>query len=221
MENHKIRFKFQKINEFKYLSHLETVRLMIFAARRAKIPIKYSEGFSPNPKLNFSFPVPVGLASFAEYADMEVCEKIDTERFITDLNNNLGDGFKILEALFHKEKLPSLMADIAIIKYVFKLYFKNKSLTDDYRKEIIRMKEEQKSVWMDEFKESEADADIVYLNIFGYTKLLNNNNIFKFNDFLINLKILSNNKNVDIMDFFKEEAYVIRGDILKTPMNIV
>ena len=221
MENYKIRFKFQKINEFKYLSHLESVRLIILAARRAKIPVKYSEGFNPNPKLNFSFPVPVGLASFAEYADMEVCEKIDINEFKIALNNNLGSGFNILEAIFHKEKMPSLMADIAIIKYVFKLHFNDLSLLDDYKNEIGNIKKEIKSVWKNRFKVLEGNPDIVNLTIFGYTKLLNNNNIFKFNDFLINLKILSNNKNVDIMDFFKEEAYVIRGDILKTPMDIV
>ncbi len=221
MENYKIRFKFQKINEFKYISHLETVRLLIMAARRSKIPIRYSEGFNPNPKLNFSFPVPVGLGSLAEYADMEVCEKIDLGRFVIDLNNNLGYGLKILDAVFHKEKLPSLMADISVIKYVFRLCFDDKSILEEYKNEIDSIKKEIKSIWMYEFSESQDDADIVYLNIFGYTKMLNDNKIFKFNDFLINLRYLSNNKNVGIMDFFKEEAYVIRGDILKTPMDIV
>jgi radical SAM-linked protein len=221
MESYKIRFKFQKINEFKYLSHLETVRLLVMAARRAKIPIKYSEGFSPNPKLNFSFPVPVGLGSFAEYADMDVYEKIDLSKFIADLNKNLGKGMEILDALFHKEKLPSLMADISIIKYVFRLSFDDKSFLEEYKSEIESMVKETCSVWMYEFAEPETDADIVYLNLFGYTKLLNNNKIFKFNDFLINLKILSSNKNVGIMDFFKKEAYVIRSNILKTPMCIV
>jgi len=55
---------------------------------------------------------------------------------------------------------------------------------------ILTGKKEIKSIWMNEFTEAETDANIVYLDIFGYTKLLNNNKIFKFNDFLINLNNL-------------------------------
>ncbi len=221
MENFKIRFKFKKINEFKYLSHLETVRLLMIAIRRAKIPIKYSEGFNPNPKLNLSFPIPVGLGSFAEYADMEIYEKVSPDVLVNCLNKNFGSGLQVIQAVYHKEKLPSLMADISLIKYVFKLNFKTCSQIEDYKNALQAIKEDTNTIWKAVFTQQQTNTHIVYLTIFGYTKVLNNNKIFKFNDFFINLKILSNNKSADIMDFFKEEAFVIRGDVLKTPIDIV
>lgn len=221
MESYKIRFKFEKIKEFKFLSHLETVRLLIIAIRRAKIPVRYSEGFNPAPKLSLSFPIPVGLASFAEYADMELTEKITPAVFINRLNKNSGTGLQLCKAAYHREKLPSLMADIALVKYVFKLNIKYSTRLEDFKKELIIAREETNAIWKVDFEKQQADTDIVYLTVFGYTKVLNNNKIFKFNDFFINLKILSDNKKVDIMDFYKKEAYVIRGDVLKTPLDIV
>jgi len=221
MESFKIRFKFQKLNEFKYLSHLDIVRLLIFSIRRAEIPVKYSEGFNPNPKINFSFPVPVGLASFAEYADIELEQEVDPEKFKAGINDNLKPGFDVTEAIPIKEKIPSLMADISVIKYNFDFYVPDNLFLKNFGKEIDSLKIDLNSIQKFELKSFDNNSDIVKLTLFGYTKTLNNNKIFKFNDFLINLKLLSSNNNAELKEFFKEEAYVIRGGILKTPMDIV
>ena len=221
MESFKIRFKFQKLNEFKYLSHLDIVRLLIFSIRRAEIPVKYSEGFNPNPKINFSFPIPVGLASFAEYADIELEQEMNSEKFRIEINGNLKPGFYVTKAAMLKEKVPSLMADISVIKYNFDFYVSDYQLLNHFNEEIDSLKNDLNSIWKFKLKTFDNDPYIVKLILFGYTKVLNNNRIFKFNDFLINLKLLSSNKNAELKEFFKEEAYVIRGGILKTPMDIV
>jgi len=78
------------------------------------------------------------------------------------------------------------------------------------------------SIFLMNFNDRQFEkSNIVYLNLFGYTKNLKNNEIFKFKDFLINLKNISNNNYTEVKDFFKEEAYVIRENILKTPLDIV
>src|SRR4030066_366198 len=65
----RIRFKFYKKDEFKYLSHLDISRIMIRAIRRAELEIKYSQGYNPKPKIGFSPPTPLGVESMAADAD--------------------------------------------------------------------------------------------------------------------------------------------------------
>jgi radical SAM-linked protein len=220
-EDTKIRFKFNKINEYKYLSHLEIVRLMTMAVSRANIDIKYSEGFSPNPKINFSFPVPVGLASIAEYADIDISGGMDALDFKKTINLQLKEQMHVLEAKNISGKIPSLMSDIGFCKFVFILNSKGKDLESEIKNEIIGDKELSESISSLEMMEIDMSSDIVNLNLIGYTKTYTNNKIFKFNDFLKYFKYLSNKINIVVEDYFKKEAYVLREGILKTPLEIV
>lgn len=220
-EDTKIRFKFIKIKEFKYLSHLETVRLITMAVRRSGIDIKYSEGFNPNPKINFSFPVPVGLSSMAEYSDIEINGKQIPEDFKELMNCQLGEHMRITEAKSVLVKVPSLMGDIGFCSYCYQLKGMSENMENKIRDSILNHPEFSGSVSRLTLNFHEVDSDIVNLNVIGYTKLLKNNKIFKFNDFLKYFKYLSNNNGIVVEDYFKEEAYVLREGKLKTPLEIV
>src|SRR3989338_3470507 len=67
----KTRLTFSKTGAMKYLGHLELVTLFSRSIRRAEIPITYSAGFHPLPKMVFSPPLSVGIESVAEYVDLE------------------------------------------------------------------------------------------------------------------------------------------------------
>lgn len=118
MEN-KIRFKFTKRLEFKYLSHLDMVRLIERALRRAGIKLKYSQGYNPRPLISFSPPVPLGVESFAEYGDLSADCPISSAGFIEKVNSQLESHLEIIQA----EEIPAgtknLMADIAVVQYRF------------------------------------------------------------------------------------------------------
>ncbi len=221
MEDTKIRFKFNKINEYKYLSHLETVRLMIMAVRRANINIKYSEGFSPNPKINFSFPVPVGLASTAEYSDIDISGKMDASDFKKAINLQLKEQMHVSDAKNIFIKIPSLMGDITFCRYIFTLNMQKKDSGQQVINNIIGSKEFSESIHSLELIGADNGSDIVNLSLIGYTKTLKNNKIFKFNDFLKYFKYLSNNINIVVKDYFKKEAYILSEGKLKTPLDIV
>ena len=221
MEDTKIRFKFNKINEYKYLSHLEIVRLMIMAVSRANINIKYSEGFNPNPKINFSFPVPVGLASTSEYSDIDIFGKMDAEDFKKTINMALKEQMNVSDAKNIISKIPSLMGDIEFCRYVFIINKYGKNLETEIKNDIMSSKELSESISSLELSKSVINGDIVNLNLIGYTKIYANNKIFKFNDFLKYFKYLSNNMSFVVEDYFKKEAYVLREGILKTPLEIV
>ena len=65
----KFRIKFAKTSSVRYIGHLDLVRQIDRAMRRAGIPIAYSQGFHPHPKISFCPPLALGMKSFAEYAD--------------------------------------------------------------------------------------------------------------------------------------------------------
>ena len=220
-ENTKIRFKFNKINEYKYLSHLEIVRIMMMAVSRANINIKYSEGFRPNPKINFSFPVPVGLASIAEYSDIDILGGMDALDFKKTLNLQLTEQMQVSDAKNIQGKVSSLMGDIEFCRYVFIINKHGKNLKAAIKNDIMASKELSESISSLELIKSDSNSDIVNLNLIGYTKISENNKIFKFNDFLKYFKYLSNNMSFVVEDYFKKEAYVLREGILKTPLEIV
>jgi radical SAM-linked protein len=116
MARTKMRIHYAKGDALKYLSHLDLTRLFERAIRRAHLPIAYSEGFHPHPKIAFGPPLPVGLTSMAEYLDIQF-----TKPLVGDLTYKLGsslpEGIEILAArpIFHKTE--SLMAAINIAEY--------------------------------------------------------------------------------------------------------
>lgn len=82
----KIRIKFSKGGELIYISHLDLVRTMTRAIVRSRIPVKYTEGYNPIPKLTFATPLSVGCASECEYLDI----KIDREMTCEQIKNSLS-----------------------------------------------------------------------------------------------------------------------------------
>lgn len=90
------RVKFEKTEPLRFLGHLDMVRAITRAMRRVNIPIAYSKGFHPRPKLSFSPPLPFGVTSREEYFDLylEAPPKDDIEPL---LNKTFPEGLQVLE----------------------------------------------------------------------------------------------------------------------------
>lgn len=91
----KVRIKFKKYGVMKFIGHLDMMRYFQKAMRRAEIPIKFSEGFSPHMIMSFANPLGVGLTSDAEYFDIELKEAVISENAITRLNKVMVEGIEI------------------------------------------------------------------------------------------------------------------------------
>lgn len=117
----KIRFQFTKGDEVKFISHLDLVNVFTRAFRRANIPIAYSQGFSPHPKISFSSALPVGTTSLAEFADIELEEDIDVEKFVCDVNSLLPSGVSIIKSKKIPLRSPSLMSQISFGSYIVRI----------------------------------------------------------------------------------------------------
>jgi len=94
----KIRLKFKKVGEMRFLSHLELMHLFYRASKRADLSLCFSEGFHPMPRIIFATALPVGMESLTEVVDIECGAKISPPDILTRLNQTLPPGVEILEA---------------------------------------------------------------------------------------------------------------------------
>jgi radical SAM-linked protein len=113
----KIRVKFTKQGNSKFVGHLDTVRFFQRAIRQAGIPIAYSEGFNPHARVYFAMPLSVGVSSIGEYMDIMIKEDMDAEGVKEKLNKVLPKDIQIIKAFVVEGKQDSLMSLVERAKY--------------------------------------------------------------------------------------------------------
>ena len=94
----KVRLRFKKVGEIRFLSHLELVHLFYRASKRADLPLCFSEGFHPMPRIVFATALPVGMESLMEVVDVECEGKITPPEVMERLNRTLPPGIEIMDA---------------------------------------------------------------------------------------------------------------------------
>lgn len=113
----RVRVQFSKTGDLRYLSHRELLTAVIRAVRRADIPVLYSQGFHPSPKLSFGPPLNVGVSGLKEYFDMELPAGHRSTNVMEDLNRVLPEGLEIKHAQFIPANEPSLQSFISRYEY--------------------------------------------------------------------------------------------------------
>ena len=103
-----LRVKFYKKGNLQYISHLDLVRTMMKVIVRAKLPLWYTEGFNPKPKLTFAAPLSIGTESMCEYMDIRLTEKIPTAIAKERLNANMTNEMQATEVYYPDGKLTAL-----------------------------------------------------------------------------------------------------------------
>jgi radical SAM-linked protein len=94
----KVRLRFTKKGDIRFISHLELAHLFYRASKRADLSLRHSEGFHPMPKIIFATALPVGVESLTEIVDMELESRIIPSQVMERLNQTLPLGIKIIEA---------------------------------------------------------------------------------------------------------------------------
>ena len=103
-----LRFKFIKRGSLQYISHLDLVRTMHKVIVRAKLPLWYTEGFNPKPKMIFAAPLSIGTESECEYMDLRMNEYIDPAEAMARINANKTSEMQIVEAYYPDSKFTDL-----------------------------------------------------------------------------------------------------------------
>ena len=115
----RIRMKFSRTGRIRFLSHLDFMTLFHRTAVRAGVPIAFSQGFNPHPKIAFGPALSVGMESEAEFLDMETDPFIDLLQITKALNSSLPEGVRVLEARIVPKKAGSLSGSIG--RYIYEV----------------------------------------------------------------------------------------------------
>ena len=111
------RITFTKQGALRYIGHLDLHRLWERAMRRAELPLSYSQGFHPQPKISLAAALPLGFSSRAEVLDVRLNEEIPTEDISARLKDNLPPDIKLLDVQAVDEKLPALQTVVLSAAY--------------------------------------------------------------------------------------------------------
>lgn len=103
-----LRVKFCKVGNLQYISHLDLVRTMMKVIVRSKLPLWYTEGFNPKPKLTFAAPLSIGTESMCEFMDIRLTEIIDPKDAINALNANMTLQMQAIDAYYPENKMTTL-----------------------------------------------------------------------------------------------------------------
>ena len=94
----KIRLRFSKTDGLRYIGHLDFLRVFQQMIRRSGLPIAYSQGFNPHQILSFALPLPLGMESIHDYADITLTTDVPAGEIVTALNTAAPPGLRILAA---------------------------------------------------------------------------------------------------------------------------
>jgi radical SAM-linked protein len=128
-----IRFKFRKVGNLQFISHLDLQKAMAKVLVRAKAPLWYSKGFNPHPKLIFALPLSVGAQSECEYLDVRVERAIPPLELMEHINFELTEELRFLDAYYAETKLE----DIYWAEYDFEI--KTESADEKLAREIEKI----------------------------------------------------------------------------------
>lgn len=148
----KLRIKFSKHGELRFIGHLDVMRYFQKAIRRAGIDIAYTTGFSPHQIMSFAAPLGLGLESNGEYMDIEVNSLTSSKDFMDALNAQMVAGIQILEARLLPDHAKNAMASVAAARYTiafrkgYEPRFLTNTVIDDFfgQPEIIVTKQTKK-----------------------------------------------------------------------------
>lgn len=113
----RLRVRFCREEEIKFISHLDIMRLWQRALHRAGIPLAYSEGFSPHPRISLAVPLQVGITSQAELMDIFCAKWVSPHFFTNAVNQQLPPGIKILQVYAVAPTMPSLQSQVSHTEY--------------------------------------------------------------------------------------------------------
>ena len=115
-----LRIRFHKTGALQYISHLDLVRTLTKVIVRAGLPVWYTEGFNPKPRISFATPMSVGLESDCEFLDVKVIRNVNAQAVLEAFNRNLTAECAADEVYVPTHKFT----EIAYSSYVYRIHTK-------------------------------------------------------------------------------------------------
>jgi len=149
MEKWRYRIKFAKTEPMRYTGNLDVQRALERTFRRARLPLLYSRGFNPRPRINLASALPLGITSQEEIADVLFDEKIDEIEVEEELNEACPPGLKILKVEIIDLQAETLQTQLLYAEYSITFLEEFSRLTEALKnlfaqQEIIRVRRGKK-----------------------------------------------------------------------------
>jgi len=140
-------FSFCKEGSAVFHGHLSLIEIFSLSLRRANIPVKYTRGFNPLPKLEFASPIATGLKGDFEIASVDFTDKISKDDFISGMNKKFPEGISIktaecfyIKSGMKQHSLASLLWGFSYQNPDGNLDFVNKTNDKVYKQGILNEK---------------------------------------------------------------------------------
>jgi radical SAM-linked protein len=112
-----VRLHYTKRGKVRWISHRDVARAFERAFRIAALPLAFTEGFSPRPKVSFGLALSTGYESDAEYLDVEFAAEIDLDWLPATVSDALPIGIDIVDAAVLVERAPALMDAVTSVEW--------------------------------------------------------------------------------------------------------
>jgi len=113
----RLRLRYAKIGDARFIGHLDEARFWERVFRRAGLPLAYSHGFNPQPKMHFASALPVGVEGLDELLDVWLTEPVDPAIGSEAIRRNLPPGFRLHEVQIVPLDLPPMQSVLRAALY--------------------------------------------------------------------------------------------------------
>jgi radical SAM-linked protein len=113
----RIQITFSKRGALRYTGHLDLHKLWERAARRAELPLAYSQGFHPQPKMSIAAALPLGFSSRCEVLDMRLERDVPLEGLRDTLQGTLPSGIQVMSIEQVDDRAPALQTQVVSAEY--------------------------------------------------------------------------------------------------------
>lgn len=135
----RLRIKFTKTGQMRYISHLDIMRYFQKALRRAGADVAMSEGFSPHMQMSFALPLSLGMTSIGEYFDVDMNSVESTAKLMEELNRQTGEDVRVLYVgEIPQDKANKCMAQVEAADYTVRIRLKDQTLLDTGSEETAK-----------------------------------------------------------------------------------
>ena len=116
-QGYPVRLRFAKHGKIRFISHRDVARAFERAFRIVELPLAFTQGFSPRPKVSFGLALSVGHESDAEYLDVELARPVAPAHLPGVLSGALPEGIDVTGAVPLAERAPALQEAITAVAY--------------------------------------------------------------------------------------------------------
>lgn len=117
----RLRVRFKRGEEIKFISHLDLIRVWQRAFRRAGVELAYSEGFNPHPRISLASPLALGITAEAELMDVYTVKPLSNHAFMAMVVPQLPAGLSISQVFPMPMEVPPLQAQVRFAEYEVKV----------------------------------------------------------------------------------------------------